>query len=430
MSYTTINRCRLCEDSNLKDVYDLGEQYVVDFPEAPDQNLLKAPLKLVSCETCNLVQLEHSVDKERLFRKFWYRSTINPQMQTALREIVQRAMAVTNLNEGDPVLDIGANDGTLLGWYPGIVRTVGIDPCKELVDEGVRKERMDIGIPEFFSQDAVRAHGPYKVITAIAMMYDLEDPIHFLSECREVLHEEGVMIVQMNYLPTMLNQCSVDNICHEHVTYFSMHSVQAAAHIAGFDVAGAETNSVNGGSFRVYLTHKGKNLAASGQMALDLLTLSLKLLHNEQRNEIGLTRYRRFSAEVGDRMNTLRDYLKAEAAKDAKIYVYGASTRGTVLLQLLDLPPGVLHGVADRDPNKHGRYMVGGSWPKIYSEDYCRKRATHFLVLPHHFRESIMEREEDWMEKGGKLIFPLPIPEMRAKGGKQVFLKAKEQVSA
>ena len=409
---TETTKCRMCQQETLKAIFSLGEQFVVDFVSKPDESLLKAPLKLARCESCGLVQLTHSVDRNRLYKKFWYRSSTNESMREALHAVVSKATDVAYVAEGDTVLDIGANDGQLLGWYNGAIKTVGIDPCGELIDEGLKKQRMDVGVRDFFSLDAVKPFGPYKVITAIAMFYDLEDPVAFLKDCAQVLKKDGVIIVQMNYLATMLSNFAVDNVCHEHLTYFSMQTMKDCADRAGLEVAGAELNDVNGGSLRVYLTHKGSGLygLATGEQ-VSLFTMALTLLHGEK--QLGMDKpetYAGFGMAVKEKFDGLSKYLIRESEQGEKIYVCGASTRGTVLLQLLDLPDGVLRGVAERDMTKVNLHMVGGSWPKIYPEDYVREQATQMLVLPWHFRDSIYDREIEWLKRGNKLIIPLPEP--------------------
>lgn len=417
--YSEIKKCRLCGSEDVKDVLDLGTQYVVDFVPDVNEQMPKAPLVLARCATCGLVQLRHSVKKELLYTKFWYRSSINEQMRNALRDVVNTAQQVAYVGAEDAVLDIGSNDGLLLGWYPGAVKTVGVDPCASLVEEGLKLNRMDVGIKSYFSREAVEQFGPYKIITAIAMFYDVEDPVQFLKDCKAVLKKDGVLIIQMNYLPAMLENCAVDNIEHEHLTYFSMHTMKTCAEKAGLEVVGAQTNDVNGGSFRVYLTHKDSGLyGISNTKQVELFMASMNLMHKEQKAGMeNLDIYAEFGRNVQARCNALKRYLVQEAERGEKIYVYGASTRGTVLMQMLDLPEGVIQGAAERDHLKYGLRMVGGNWVKIYPEDYCRDRATLFFVLPWHFRKAIVEREKGWKDKGGRILFPLPRPEVMSREG-------------
>lgn len=424
-----VTKCRICEGEKFTEVIDLEDQYVVDFVANPDSDVFKAPLRLVRCAKCNLVQLDHTVNADRLYRNFWYRSGINEQMRAALENVVTCASNLVTLTSKDSVLDIGSNDGELLGWYTDKVKTVGVDPCEALVDMSMEHHKVDVGLKGYFSKPLVEAHGPYKIITAVAMFYDIGDPVKFLKECKDVLHEDGILVIQMNYLPAMLKNVAVDNIGHEHLTYYSLQSLMVATNLADLDVVGADQNDVNGGSFRVYLMHKGKGLVShEKQMATYMRFLTM--LHEEQKLELDKDEiYVEFNQNAATQLSALERYLVQESDAGAKIFLYGASTRGTVLMQLLNLPDGVIRGVAERDSNKYNLHMVGGVWPTIYPEPYVRMTATHLLVLPYHFKETIVKREASWVKSGGTLIFPLPrLHEVGPTGTKFLSLEEKVEV--
>ena len=431
-SVQEITKCRLCGSEKLITVLSLGEQFVVDFVREPrPDSERKAPLELVRCGGCSLVQLRHSVDMDSLYRNFWYTSDNNEQMSTALKEIADTAQDAANIGQKDKVLDIGANNGILLGWYPGGVRTIGVDPCGDLIQEGLAHQRMSVGLTGYFSEDLVKSEGPFKVITAISMFYDVPNPVEFLKQCKNVMTEDGLLIIQMNYLVEMLKNFAADNIVHEHITYYSLTTMKTAASMAGLEVVGAEVNDVNGGSVRVYLTHKGFGLhGLSSQRQLDLFMTAMNLMHRETKMGLDSDRpYNYFGLGVKNRVKALRQYLIKQAEAGEKIYVYGASTRGTVLLQMLDLPDGVIQGAAERNLAKYNLYMVGRPWPKIHPEEYCRNLATQFLVLPWHYEASIVERESLFLESGKKMIFPLPSPRVIERGGKTTYLQMEREVN-
>jgi 2-polyprenyl-3-methyl-5-hydroxy-6-metoxy-1,4-benzoquinol methylase len=422
--------CRLCGSEKLVTVLSLGKQFVVDFvtEPAPDSERI-VPLELVRCGDCSLVQLRHSVDADSLYKHFWYKSDCNEQMSAALKEIADTAQDAATVKQGDRVLDIGANNGVLLGWYPAAVKTVGVDPCAGMIMEGLAHQRMEIGLAGYFSEKLVAGYGPFKVITAISMFYDVPEPVDFLKQCKHVMASDGLLIIQMNYLVEMMKNFAVDNICHEHLMYYSLTTMKRAADMAELEVAGAEVNDVNGGSVRVYLTHKNFGLhGLSSQRQMDLFMTAMNLLHREMQMELDSDGpYNAFSLGVRCRVKALRQYLVREAEKGEKIYVYGASTRGTVLLQMLDLPEGVIQGVAERNVAKYNLHMVGNPWPRIYSEAHCRKLATQFLILPWHYEASIVEREAEFLAHGGKLIFPLPSPRVIKQGGKISYLQMESE---
>ena len=425
--YTEIDECILCHNKVLEDVLDLGMQFVVDFVPKITTDAVQAPLTLVKCKECNLIQLKHRVDSDRLYKKFWYRSGINEQMKDELLAIVQRAQRLVNVDRGDKVLDIGCNDGTLLGCYTAGVTTVGVDPCESLVIEGMKNKKIDMGVMNYFSAHAVnklfsavgiRSKVSFKVITAVAMFYDVLEPIKFLKDCKELLDKEGVLVIQMNYLVSMLKDNAFDFICHEHAALYTVMALKYAVEAAGLEFAGLELSKSNGGSIRAFITHKGFDKFGVNEHEYKLwlsTNLDMKLMEEMRMGLDTLAPYKEFETNIKKQMFKLKNYLVELAAKGSKIYVCGASTRGTVLLQYLyqmagwgrDNCPCPLLGVADRDPHKHGLKMVG-SWLDIMPEDLVRSKATHMLVLPWHFRESITNRENEWVQGGGELIFPLP----------------------
>jgi len=416
--YSEIKSCIICNGS-LKQVLDLGRQYVVDFVKEKDESLLKAPLTLMRCEACSFIQLKHRVNPDRLYKKFWYRSGINEQMKKELDTIVRYAQKTVDLSNGDKVLDIGCNDGTLLGNYGKGITTFGVDPCTALVQEGLKTGKIDIGISDFFSRDAVNSvcqtlgvpTPKFKIITAISCFYDVTNPVEFLKDCKELLHDEGVLIIQMNYLVTMLRDTAFDNICHEHVGYYSVSTLKAVVEKAGLDLQGVEESTCNGGSIRAYITQKGNTKFSIRDVAngLWLYTKMMQLLLQEMKLHLDTVRpYIEFEVSIHTKLNKIKAML---TSNDLVTYVYGASTRGTVLMQALcqDGFEERFTAVAERDHNKFILKMVG-TWLDIVPEDEFRSKATQALVLPWHFRESITKREHDWLEKGGKLIFPLPDP--------------------
>lgn len=419
--YTENKQCILCHWEYLTDVIDLGVQYVVDFVKEKDEKLLKAPLVLVKCNSCHLIQLKHRVSQDRLYKKFWYRSGINEQMKDELQAIVQHAEKVVDLRPGDKVLDIGANDGTLLGCYTSKTVTVGIDPCKELIEEGMKSKRIDIGISDYFSAKVLQSINDsvgikstikFKIITAVAMFYDVLNPVQFLKDCKEVLDKDGVLIVQMNYLVNMLQDGAFDFISHEHAALYSVSTLGKAIEMAGLEFEGLELSKSNGGSLRAYITHPGntKFCANDSREKLWLNTNhSMKLLDEMKMGLDTLAPYSKFYDNAADNMRRLNTYLQNLHSEGKRIYACGASTRGTALTQYLFKAGSseIIKGVSDRDKHKHGLKMVG-TWWNILPEETVRRDATHMLVLPWHFKDSITKREQEWIQGGGELIFPLP----------------------
>ncbi|MDE1971277.1 MAG: methyltransferase domain-containing protein, partial [Patescibacteria group bacterium] len=252
--------CRTCGSKNLRPVFEMGEIAISDFPDRPDGQELSSPLDLYLCSNCTLVQLGHTVPPDLLFRTFWYRSGVTQSMKESLADIVrgakyhlsEEALYGFQHNVRPFVLDIGANDGTLLSMYQeDNVYKVGFEPATNLTDPSLPNS---MWIQDYFNVEAIpiKFQQEFFIITAIAMFYDLDDPNRFLSHINRCIKKDGVFVIQMNYLPAMLKSNAVDNICHEHLTYYTLFSLQKLLNRHALYVYDAELNAVNGGSIRVY----------------------------------------------------------------------------------------------------------------------------------------------------------------------------------
>jgi SAM-dependent methyltransferase len=402
--------CRVCQSSPLASVIKFGSQHIVGFPEHVALGE-SAPLDLVLCTKCGLLQLEDSVDASFLFRHFWYQSGINEQMKAALSEVVNKAVQIAAPVQGDAVLDIGSNDGTLLSFYPaGVLHRVGVEPAENI--EQIDKSS-DVLVHEFFSKAVgVLSNCQFKIITAIAMFYDLDDPAEFLQGVRQVLAPNGVLIIQMNALSVMLKNLAFDNISHEHVCYYSLTTLKFLAEICGFDVIDVSENSVNGGSLRVYLMQRGA--MPDGITDVEFMQgrarVHLMLKEEATAELLSPVTYKRFQSKITAIQTEVNRFVHTVVAKDKKVCLYGASTRGTMLMQTLNIANYVL-GAAERDAKKYYRTMAGTA-VRIFPEALLRTVADYFVVLPWHFLPSILEREKEWGKRGGRFVVPLPEPRM------------------
>ena len=335
-----IEKCRVCGKGGLVPILSLGEQYISDFIENESQQGQKIPLELVLCEVknggCGLLQLRHTTPPELMYTHYWYLSGLNESMKAALADISASVESIVRPSKGDIVLDIGCNDGTLLRSYraEGILR-VGIDPAKNLPQySSVGTTKI---INDYFSARAFHAHYPgrkAKAITAIAMFYDLDDPNSFVADIVGVLDPKGVFIIQMSYLPLMLQTNAFDNICHEHLEYYSLLSLRNLLSRHNLEIIDATLNDVNGGSFRVYCRFRGSKLQPNPGAAQRLAALEAEeaALQLDSRKP-----YEEFSARVDGIRKQVVDFVSREASAGRKIYVYGASTKGNTLLQTFGL---------------------------------------------------------------------------------------------
>ncbi len=401
MSPTAIKACRVCQSPKLDNVLSLGTQYVSDFVTL-DGNSPQAPLELVRCSSCGLVQLRHTFSRGSLYRHYWYKSGISPTMRKALSDLVSRTCEIAKPSQGDLVLDIGCNDGTLLRSYTtkGLF-LVGFEPAENLVQEarnGTNKIFNDFFSAETFKREFGERKA--KIVTSVAMFYDLEDPNRFVADVAKILAPNGVWAVQQNYLATMLEQNGFDNIGHEHLEYYTLRTVQELLKRHGLEVFDVETNDVNGGSLRTFICYKGRRPIQN--------TVSLMERHEDRLALGSHATYERFAENIQKIRSRVRDFVVGEVRSGKTVYVYGASNRGNTILQYCGLDHTLIKKAADANPEKWGRKTAGTLIPIVSKEDARKDNPNYFLILPHHFLGEIMREEEVYLEQGGKFIVPLP----------------------
>lgn len=390
MDYTTRKTCRLCGGKKISKILSLGNLYVSTFSKNKNDKAIKAPLELVFCENCSLLQLKHTAPQELLYsRHYWYRSGINPVIYKDLKEITNVARKIAKLKKGDIVFDIGANDGTLLKYYPKDLIKVGCEPATNLTAE--LKKNAEYIIDDFWSYEEwkkIFGDKKAKVITAIGMFYDMEDPNQFIRDAALALAEDGIFIAQLMCLRPMLEKNDLGNICHEHLEFYSFESLKYLFEKNGLEIFKVEENSINGGSYRIFARHYRKG----------------SINYKEKLNK---KTYKDFFKRIEKNKKACVEFIKKEAEKGKKIYVYGASTKGNTILQYYKLDSKSIEAAADKDPEKWGKYTVGSLIP-IISEEEARKKADYFLVLPWAFFDSFYKKETQWLKKGGKFIIPIP----------------------
>jgi NDP-4-keto-2,6-dideoxyhexose 3-C-methyltransferase len=415
----TRTTCRVC-DGALTPILSLGVLYVSDFIDPTGPDGLKAPLELVLCCQCHLLQLRHTVPAEALYRNYWYFSGTNQTMRVALNSIANTAEKLIHLKKEDAVLDIGCNDGTLLASYEtsGIYK-IGFDPAENL--EVYSKKITDKLVTDFFHlaawmRERELAERRPKIITSIAMFYDLEDPNSFVADIQKVIHPDGLWIVQMSYLPLMLRTNELGNICHEHLEYYSLHSFEYLLQKHGFEIVDMELNDVNGGSIRAYIRLKSADSLSFGDATYRELALQRVRAFRDEENQLGLdglSPYTDFAFRVERIKNDVVGFIKEQAANGKKIYVYGASTKGNTVLQYYGLDDAIISAAAERNPAKWGKVTIGSRIP-IISEDTARAaKPDFFLVLPWHFIDEFQVRERDYLLNGGRFILPAPYFSLR-----------------
>lgn len=403
--YKESKTCRICGRIDLVTVLSMGEQVLTGvFPKSPAEKITKGPLDLVWCSSCGLLQMKHSYNLEEMYgENYGYRSGLNSSMVRHLQNKIHALERLVSLDARDLVIDIGSNDATSLKAYTGRHRKVGIDPTGSKFKEFYTDEITLI--PDFFSAAAFRKAFPNekaKIVTSIAMFYDLERPKDFVRDIESVLAEDGIWHFEQSYMPSMLRTNSYDTICHEHLEFYSFKVVKNMLESCGLRIIDVQMNAVNGGSFAVTACRKG----ASHKSNTPVLEWMLK-----QEEDMGLDTplpYRDFETRVFRHRKNLRDLIESLVADGKKIIGYGASTKGNVLLQFCGFTQKQIPCIAEVNPDKFGSYTPGTNIPIISEAEARAMRPDYFLVLPWHFKHGILEKEKEFLEKGGKLIFPLP----------------------
>ena len=403
------NKCRI-DGSELTPIMDLGNIYFSDFVDNAEEGF-KSPLKLGISNKSGLVQLYQAPEPEKMYRKYWYRSGINESMVRDLKNIVDSVKNYVQINAGDTVLDIAANDGTLLSfWDKEQVTRIGIDPAKNL--EQFRAGRYDKFVEDFFSKknfDSVSSDKA-KVITSIAMFYDLPDPTWFVREVKDCLHPNGVWVIQMSYTPLMLDQNAFDNICHEHIEYYTLTVLNKLLNDNGLKAIDVELNDVNSGSFRVYVTHMFNNSSKLSEHAkmIGMFRVDSLLAYEKTLRLDTAKPYVEFAERVEKQKQETIKLLTSLKEQGKVVMGYGASTKGNTLLQYYGITPDLMSAIAERTPEKWGKVTVGTGIPIISEDEMRAKKPDYLFVLPWHFVNAFAEREKSLLNAGTKMIVPLP----------------------
>ncbi len=390
-----IKHCLLCKNKKLKKIFSLGNLFVSNFViKRKIKKGIRAPLTLLYCKNCSLIQLSHIAPQEIMYRRFyWYKSGITRTMRDGLKGIFEDSLKFVKLFKKDLVLDIGANDGTLLKNYRKKCLTLGCEPAKNLQKE--LKKNCHYRIENFwnleqFHKISLRFDLPKpKIITAIGMFYDLEDPNSFIRDAALSLHDDGIFIAQLMCLKSMVVKNDIGNICHEHIEFYSLKSLKYLFERNGLEIFKIEENDINGGSFRIYCRKYSNG--------------SIKLPY-ENVNKMMKT----FVKRVKMNKKIMTNFINKKNKEGKKIYLYGASTKGNTLLQYYGITSKLVPFAAERSPDKWKKYTIG-TGIKIISEKKARiLNPDFFLVTPWAFVEEFKKREVKWRKMGGKFIVPFP----------------------
>ena len=405
------NNCRICKNPNLVDVINLGEQIITSrFPIYGDFSTPSTPIVLSLCTNCSLVQLKYSTNASELYEyEYGYRSGISNTMREHLKQYQEEIISKVNLKEGDSIVDIGSNDSTMLQYYNKNLKRIGVDPTGKQFKQYYGDVEL---IPTYFTYNNFRSVYKElrpKIISSISMFYDLPEPVQFAKDVYNILHDDGIWTCEQSYIITMLRRNSIDTICHEHLEYYSLTALKQIADMANFKIIDIKFNECNGGSFRIYFAKKESTLYNECK---DLIN---KILEDENNNGIKSPElYTKFLRNCDNEVYKLNHFIDTLSKNGEKMFIYGASTKGNCLLQYGKIDETKIKYAVERNPDKIGKMTSTGIG--IISEETMRANPPEYLlVLPWHFRDEIIKREDEYLENGGQLVFPFPNFEIYSK---------------
>ncbi len=413
-----LKNCKICGNHDLQKVLTLDEQYLSPtFVKTNKQNELakiKSHLTLVLCskqknkKNCGLLQLKEITEPDLLYKQYFYRTATNDTMKKDLRELVNQLLDIVKPHDGNIVVDIGSNDCTMLNFYDRKYNLVGFEPAKNIkfIDNG---KNIKI-INNYFNLKNFNENFQAKkatIVTSCAMFYDLENPLEFASDIKEILADDGVWCCQISYLDSMIRNNNFYDICHEHLSYYSLETFEFLLEKLGLKLFYAETNSVNGGSIRLYVCKKKSN-----KYEREEYKKHLEFLRSKEKN-LKLTNietYKNFEKTVNELKTKTVEFVSNIIKKKKKVLALGASTKGNIILQHFGLTKEIIPFISERNPEKVGLKCLGSDI-ELISEKRAREiNPEAFIVLPWNFKAEIIEREKEYIEKGGKLMFVMPFP--------------------
>lgn len=396
-----IKNCRSCKSKFLTKIYTLGRQSLTGiFPSKKNAKISKGDLSMVICNKCKLLQLEHNFDANEMYgSNYGYMSSLNKSMISHLKLKALGLKKRYRLKSNMKILDIGSNDGTFLSFFNNKYKLFGCDPTISKFSKYYRKDINQI--PSFFSSKLFE-NKKFDLISSISMFYDLPDPLTFAKEINSILNNNGVWHIELSYMPMMIKNRSYDTICHEHLEYYSLKSLKYLLDKANFKIINLSFNQINGGSIELDVTKKRSKL----KECKHLINWVLESERLNKYNEI--EKHKLFFKECQNHKILLKKLLLTLKKQNKKILGYGASTKGNVLLQYCNIDSKILNYIAEVNKFKFNKFTPGSNIKIISEQEAKRRKPDYLLVLPWHFKDHIIKKEQNFLKNGGKMIFPLP----------------------
>lgn len=406
--------CKNCKSRSLKKIINIGNQPVSShFYSKKIHKLKNYPLDLYICQKCNLVQFKSLPKLDDMYGlNYGYRTSLSPLMINHMRNKFLKNKNDLIKNKSN-ILDIGCNDGTFLNFFKKFrnISLYGIDPSAEKFKK-YHSKKINL-IIDYFERNKIKKKFKdihFDLITSFAMFYDIEDPNSFCKDINKLLTKNGKWILELSYFPLLLQNLTYDQICHEHVTYYTLTTFENIIKKNGLKVLDFNLNSINGGSIEIICSKKNSKY-----------TPNIKKINFQKSYEkkINLESYQNFNSRVNNVKKTLNLFLEKN---QGKVIGYGASTKGNIVLNHCGINDKKLKYICDANPYKFNRFTPGSNIKIISKQKMRTLKPKYLLVLIWSFRKEVIQQEKTFLNKGGKLIFHLPMFHIVDKSNYKYFM--------
>jgi 2-polyprenyl-3-methyl-5-hydroxy-6-metoxy-1,4-benzoquinol methylase len=412
--------CRNCEKNKFLKLSNIGYQPISSIFLKNKKKIKNYSLDLFKCKICDLVQLSKIANLKDMYgSEYGYKTSVSKLMINHLKEKFIRLKKLNILKKNSNILDIGSNDGTFLNFFIDTnnnLNLYGIDPSASAFIENYNK-KIKI-IIDFFNQKTVKQYFrnnktiKFSLITSFAMFYDVEDPNTFCRDISNILEKNGIWILEFSYFPLLLKNLTYDQICHEHVVYYTLNTFNKIIKKNNLKIIDFSINEINGGSIEVICAKKNSKHKTKNKKINEILKKEKLITQRD---------YDRFNLRVETSKKNLLLFLKNQKKSD--VIGYGASTKGNVILNYCGVTNKNISYICDANPSKIGKFTPGG-YIDIISKERMRKiNPKYLLVLIWSFKTEVIKQEKEFIKKGGKLIFPLPIFHIVDKDNYSKYLK-------